>query len=92
MSEEKARALTDEEMNEVAGGRGSDLQAAYDVMNGKYGNGEERIRRLRAAGYDPYAVQALVNKLVAGWKPPVDPYLDPKTAHQPSTYRDPSLG
>lgn len=84
--------MSDEALSGIAGGMSKDLAAAYDVMNGKYGNGEERIRRLRAAGYDPYAVQALVNKLVAGWKPPVDPYLDPKTAHQPSTYRDPYLG
>ncbi len=67
MSEEKARALTDEEMNEVAGGRGSDLQAAYDVMNGKYGNGEERKRRLAEAGYDYWAVQHLVNGLAKGY-------------------------
>ena len=64
MSEEKARALTDEEMNEVAGGRGSDLQAAYDVMNGKYGNGIERQLNLQKAGYDANAVQTLVNHIM----------------------------
>lgn len=33
---------------------------------GKWGNGEERKRRLRAAGYDPGAVQTIVNALVDG--------------------------
>ena len=33
---------------------------------GKWGNGEERKRKLRAAGYDPGAVQTIVNALVDG--------------------------
>lgn len=32
------------------------------VMRGKYGNGPARIKALRAAGYDPEAVQKAVNK------------------------------
>ncbi|MBG9985043.1 CHAP domain-containing protein [Aerococcaceae bacterium DSM 111022] len=34
------------------------------VMRGEYGNGSERVRRLRDAGYDPDAVQEEVNKRV----------------------------
>jgi len=91
MSADVMKKLGDDQMNQVAGGRKSDLEVAYDVMNGNYGNGDERIRRLRAAGYDPAAVQAIVNRLASGWRP-VDPYLDKDSAHKSSTYRDPYLG
>ncbi|PGS81745.1 hypothetical protein COC69_05670 [Bacillus cereus] len=37
-------------------------QIADEVINGKWGNGEDRKNRLRAAGYDPAVIQALVNK------------------------------
>ena len=36
---------------------------AMSVIAGKYGNGEERINRIRAAGYDYYSVQQRVNVL-----------------------------
>lgn len=35
---------------------------AREVIDGKWGNGDERVRRLTAAGYDPKAVQAEVNR------------------------------
>ena len=37
---------------------------AHEVISGKYGNEPERSERLRAAGYNPSAVQARVNKLL----------------------------
>ncbi len=37
---------------------------ARDVIDGKYGNGEDRKMRLRAAGYDPVEVQRKVNEMV----------------------------
>lgn len=40
-------------------------EIAQEVLQGKWGNGEERKNRLRAAGYDPTSVQAEVNRLVA---------------------------
>ena len=40
-------------------------QLAKEVINGSWGNGADRKDRLTAAGYDYYAVQALVNQLVA---------------------------
>lgn len=46
---------------------GSSLQdVAMAVIRGDYGNGEARKKALAAAGYDPAAVQAAVNKLIAG--------------------------
>lgn len=39
-------------------------QVAIDVIKGKYGNGEERKKRLRKDGYDPGAVQRRVNRMV----------------------------
>lgn len=68
--------LNDNELNQVAGGRQSDLSLAYEVIDGKWGNGQERINRLRAAGYDPTAVQRIVNDLLKQQKPAYrDPYL-----------------
>ena len=39
---------------------------ARDVINGAYGNGDDRRNRLQAAGYDFNAVQARVNQILAG--------------------------
>lgn len=38
-------------------------EIAQEVIDGKWGNGDDRINRLRAAGYDYDAVQNIVNKL-----------------------------
>ena len=43
----------------------SNEQLAKEVIEGKWGNGDERKRRLEAAGYDYNAVQKIVNELVA---------------------------
>lgn len=71
--------IMDDDLRNVAGGRQSDIQVAYDVMDGKYGNGQDRINRLRAAGYDPTAIQQVVNYLL-------------KQQNQRPGYRDPYLG
>ena len=39
-------------------------KVAEDVINGLYGNGEERKEQLKSIGYDPRIVQAIVNKAV----------------------------
>ena len=59
--ENKVEKVADDSLKEVVGGVSANYLAALDVMNGKYGNGEERKRRLTAAGYDYWAVQHLVN-------------------------------
>lgn len=50
---------------------GQDLNAVADaVIRGDYGNGSDREVRLRAAGYDPATVQAIVNsKLGFSYQP-----------------------
>ena len=65
--EKKAEQMTDEDLGAIAGGVSANYLAAQDVMAGKYGNGEERRRRLIAAGYNYDAVQHLVNGLVKGY-------------------------
>lgn len=37
---------------------------AKEIVQGKWGNGEERIQRLKQAGYDPKNVQDEVNQLL----------------------------
>lgn len=61
--------LNDETLDRVAGGMTREMQAAYDVMEGKYGNGEARIAALRRAGLDPNKVQRLVNGLCWDYEP-----------------------
>ena len=63
----KIEKLNDEVLGAVAGGMTRDMKAAYDVMEGKYGNGEERKAKLKAAGFDYETVQRLVNGLSAGY-------------------------
>lgn len=65
--ENKVEKVDDADLGEVVGGVSANYLAAVDVMNGKYGNGEERKRRLAAAGYDYWAVQHLVNGLASGY-------------------------
>ena len=59
--------INDEVLGGVAGGMTRNMSAAYDVLNGKYGNGAERKAKLTAAGYDYETVQRLVNGLVKGY-------------------------
>ena len=56
--------LEDEALETVSGGMTANLKAAYACINGNYGNGEARVAALRKAGYDPTAVQNLVNALL----------------------------
>lgn len=42
----------------------SNYEVALDVLAGKYGNGEERKKKLWAEGFNPDAVQSIVNALV----------------------------
>lgn len=37
---------------------------ALEVLSGLWGNGQDRVDRLSAAGYDPTEVQAAVNRLL----------------------------
>ena len=70
MNEEKkvnVEKMSDEALGGVAGGMSRNLAAAYDVMNGKYGDGEVRKQKLAAAGYDYWEVQHLVNGLARGY-------------------------
>ncbi len=43
-------------------GKKSNEAIAAEVWVGKWGIGEDRMKRLRAAGYDPIVIQSLVNK------------------------------
>lgn len=47
-------------------------QIASEVIDGEWGNGEERMSRLRAAGYDPDAIQSIVNSMVSNEEPDYD--------------------
>ena len=44
----------------------TDADIAREVIQGLWGNGSERIRRLRKAGYNPGEIQKLVNKMIFG--------------------------
>ena len=58
--------------------------AACRVLQGFYGYGEERIRRLTADGYDYYTIQRIVNRLLQG----LPPYDDGTAALDPEKVRE----
>ena len=76
------KVMLDDELLNVAGGLQDNVTVAYQVINGDWGNGQNRINRLRNAGYDPYAIQQIVNYLL---ERPERYYIQPY-------YRDPYLG
>lgn len=41
-------------------------EVALEVINGYWGNGEERRQRLEAAGYSYTEVQTMVNRILSG--------------------------
>ena len=43
-------------------------QIAQEVIDGKWGNGDERKKRLQASGYDYGAIQSEVNRMLSGNK------------------------
>ena len=44
----------------------TDADIAREVIRGLWGNGSDRIRRLRKAGYNPGEIQKIVNKMILG--------------------------
>ena len=42
----------------------TDADIAREVLRGLWGNGSDRIRRLRNAGYNPEKIQRIVNKMI----------------------------
>lgn len=50
-------------------GKKSNEEIANEVIRGDWGNGQDRINRLTAAGYDYNAIQAIVNQKLAGNTP-----------------------
>lgn len=53
--------------------RKSNDAIAQEVIIGKWGNGNDRIQKLKAAGYDPNAIQALVNQKLGATARPAAP-------------------
>lgn len=43
----------------------SNVDIAHEVINGRWGNGATRKKKLAAAGYDPKVIQSIVNDLLA---------------------------
>lgn len=58
----------------AAPARKSEDTIAAEVIAGKWGNGADRVNRLRAAGYDPAKVQAKVNAKLGASKPAARTY------------------
>ena len=51
-------------------------ELAHEVLEGKWGSGDDRKKRLEAAGYDYYAVQKRVNEIIEERKALVDRELE----------------
>lgn len=59
--------MSDDELNDVAGGTTREYRAAWDVINGAYGAGNDCRNRLAAAGLDPNKVLYLASGLSQGY-------------------------
>lgn len=51
--------------NYIESNKITNIDVAYEVINGKYGNGEERYNNLRKNGYNPKKIQNLVNEILS---------------------------
>lgn len=51
-------------------------QLAQEVINGLWGNGDDRKNRLQAAGYDYNAIQDKVNQILGGSQKPAKKSID----------------
>lgn len=60
-SEIEGLSVSEEKSSEV---KKTNKELAVEVIRGLWGNGQERKDRLRAAGYNPSAVQRLVNQML----------------------------
>ena len=63
MNHSEFNKLTDDVLENISGGT-SINKLAQQVLAGKWGNGQDRINRLTAAGYDAAAVQQEVDNIV----------------------------
>lgn len=55
--------MVQEKVNRLLNHKSVD-QIACKVIRGSWGNGKERITRLKQAGYDPIQIQKRVNQLL----------------------------
>ena len=55
--------MVQEKVNQLLNRKSVD-QIAREVIRGSWGNGNERINRLKQAGYDPTQIQKRVNQLL----------------------------
>lgn len=62
----QTEAKPDPKPSNSSGYTDAEIQAAYDCIEGKYGNGQARGNNLTKAGFDYYRVQGLVNKILKG--------------------------
>lgn len=62
---EKAKAETSESVNEEPTPKFTTEEMVQKIINGEYGNGDERKQRLEAEGYDYRKIQNAVNKAIA---------------------------
>lgn len=56
----------------------TELQIAQEVLQGKWGAGEERKNRINKAGYDYNTVQSFVNRMVETGLPIKEVHLNRK--------------
>ena len=66
--------INDTIKDELTEPKKNNYDIAEEVLSGKWGNGDERKKRLTEAGYDYNSVQAIVNVLKPAVKPAVEYY------------------
>ena len=73
--ENGSKAKKQTEPEKPASKKKSVATIAKEVISGKWGNGESRVKALKKAGYDPVAVQRKVNEILYSKKVKVGSYI-----------------
>lgn len=59
----KVNELLNSKSTEATSSKKSNIEVAKEVIRGLWGNGSERKRKLKKAGYDYYSIQKIVNEM-----------------------------
>lgn len=85
--QEKMRQLSDDELELVSGGSTKAYLAAVDLMNGKYGTGEESRKRIADAGLDYWSIQHMANALSQGYGQVAQDVIDDKYGNDAARFK-----
>jgi hypothetical protein len=85
------RLLSDDELEMVSGGSTKAYLAAVDLMNGKFGTGEDCRKNLIDEGLDYWSVQHMANALSQGYGQVAQDVIDGKYGKDAARFKSLSM-